>query len=75
MGLKAMIVPPDDNYYLNFVDVLAANGRPFDRGKTYSSGQEDTNYSLGFPPGVTNVDLLFGVTRKVFMEVVAQPTP
>lgn len=72
--LTAMVVPPDEVYYLNFVDILAANDLPFDRGKTYYVGQHDSHYSMGFPPGVTNVDLTFGITRKVFIEVVAQPT-
>jgi hypothetical protein len=72
--IQAMIAPPDENYYLDFVDVIAANGQPFDRGQTYSAGQTDSHYWIGFPPGITNVDLTFGITRKVFIDVVAQPT-
>jgi len=72
--LTAMIEPPDENYFLRFVDILTANGRPFDRGRTYDLGETDVKYVMGFPPGITNVDLTFGVTRKVFIEVVAQPT-
>jgi hypothetical protein len=73
--LAAVIDPPVENYFLDFVDILTANGQPFDRNKTYYSGQTATNYSMGFPPEVTNVDLTFGVTPMVYIEAMAQPTP
>ncbi len=73
LGLEAMLVPADENYYLNFVSVLAANGHPFERSNTFYGGQTDSNYLIGFPPDVTNVALTFGITRKVFIDAMAQP--
>ncbi len=73
--LEAKLSPATTNYYMNLQDVPSANSLPAYRGTRYYMGQTDTNYLLGFPPDVTNVDLTFGVTRKVFIEVTAQPTP
>ena len=67
-NLKTRLEPADENYYLgSCLGVPKANGGPYGNGKQFGGGSSDTNCDFGFPGEVTNVDLVFGITRKVFI--------
>jgi hypothetical protein len=75
VNITALIPNAEENYFLRLIEAPMVNRKPFDWSRKLDhNSQSDAHLGFGFPPGTTNIDLKFGLTKKHIIETTAQPT-
>jgi hypothetical protein len=74
VSVVAALEPPDDNYDLTLVSAETTYGSKITTSATHTERDESRVTTLWLHTGVKQVDLTYSLTRKAYVDVIAQPT-